>query len=144
MEGPVSAGDQEGPGAAEAQSSRSLPLAGIKILDLSRLLPGAYCSVMLADFGAEVLKIEDTGGGDYLRWAPPFCGAEDNAALGTRSALYLALNRNKRSARIDLKSDAGREAFLRLWHDDTISILERGLAGLDARASNTESHRHER
>ena len=69
---------------------------------------------MLADFGAEVLKIEDTGGGDYLRWAPPYCGDEDKAALGTRSALYLALNRNKRSARIDLKSDAGREAFLRL------------------------------
>ena len=114
MEGPVSAGDQEGRLAGEAQSSRSLPLAGIKILDLSRLLPGAYCSVMLADFGAEVLKIEDTGGGDYLRWAPPFCGAEDKAALGTRSALYLALNRNKRSARIDLKSDGGREAFLRL------------------------------
>jgi alpha-methylacyl-CoA racemase len=92
----------------------SLPLADVKVLDLSRLLPGGFCSLMLADLGAEVLKIEDTGGGDYLRWAPPYYGGEEHSALGTRSALYLALNRNKRSARLDLKSDGGRDAFLRL------------------------------
>ena len=50
----------------------SLPLQGIRVLDLSRLLPGGFCSLLLADFGAEVLKVEDTGMGDYIRWSPPF------------------------------------------------------------------------
>jgi alpha-methylacyl-CoA racemase len=89
-------------------------LAGVKVLDLTRLLPGGFCSLLLADFGADVIKIEDTGMGDYIRWAPPYYGDSEHQALGTRSALYLALNRGKRSVRLDLKSDAGREAFLRL------------------------------
>jgi alpha-methylacyl-CoA racemase len=89
----------------------SLPLEAVKVLDLSRLLPGGFCSLLLADFGAEVLKVEDVNLGDYVRWAPPkYEGAEDSAA----SALFLALNRNKSSIRIDLKSDGGREVFLRL------------------------------
>jgi crotonobetainyl-CoA:carnitine CoA-transferase CaiB-like acyl-CoA transferase len=89
----------------------ALPLAGIRVLDLSRLLPGGFCSLLLADFGADVLKVEDTGQGDYIRWAPPYYeGAEDSA----RSALFLSLNRNKRSIRIDLKSEAGRGVLLRL------------------------------
>jgi crotonobetainyl-CoA:carnitine CoA-transferase CaiB-like acyl-CoA transferase len=89
----------------------SLPLQGVRVLDLSRLLPGGFCSLLLADFGAEVLKVEDTGMGDYIRWAPPYYdGAEDSA----KSALFLALNRNKRSIRIDLKSPQGREVLLRL------------------------------
>ena len=46
-------------------------LEGIRVLDLSRLLPGGFCSGLLADFGADVLKVEDTGLGDYVRWAPP-------------------------------------------------------------------------
>ena len=50
----------------------SLPLEGVRVLDLSRLLPGGFCSLLLADFGAEVLKVEDTGMGDYIRWAPPY------------------------------------------------------------------------
>jgi crotonobetainyl-CoA:carnitine CoA-transferase CaiB-like acyl-CoA transferase len=75
------------------------------------LLPGGFCSLLLADFGAEVLKVEDTGQGDYIRWAPPYYeGAQDSA----KSALFLSLNRNKRSIRIDLKSAAGREVLLRL------------------------------
>jgi alpha-methylacyl-CoA racemase len=61
-----------------------------------------------------VVKVEDTGMGDYVRWAPPFYGSEQQQGLGTRSALYLALNRGKRSIRVDLKSRSGREAFLRL------------------------------
>jgi len=89
-------------------------LEGVKVLDLSRLLPGGFCSLLLADFGAEVLKVEDTGMGDYVRWAPPYYGDEDKQALGTRSALYLALNRGKRSIRLDLKQEQGREALLRL------------------------------
>ena len=89
-------------------------LTGVRVLDLTRLLPGGFASQLLADLGADVVKVEDTGMGDYIRWAPPFYGDDEHQALGTRSALYLSLNRNKRSIRLDLKSDAGREALLRL------------------------------
>jgi len=86
-------------------------LAGLRVLDLSRLLPGGFCSLLLADFGAEVLKVEDTGMGDYARWAPPmYEGAERSAS----SALFLALNRGKRSIRVNLREEAGREVLLRL------------------------------
>ena len=86
-------------------------LEGIRVLDLSRLLPGGFCSLLLADFGAEVLKVEDTGMGDYIRWSPPYHEGADESA---KSALFLALNRGKRSIRLDLKSEAGREVLLRL------------------------------
>jgi alpha-methylacyl-CoA racemase len=91
-----------------------LPLSDVRVLDLTRLLPGGFCSLLLADLGAEVLKVEDTGMGDYIRWAPPYYGSDEQQELGTRSSLYLALNRGKRSIRLDLKSEAGREALLRL------------------------------
>jgi alpha-methylacyl-CoA racemase len=88
-----------------------LPLAGVKVLDLSRLLPGGFCSVLLADFGADVIKVEDTGAGDYVRWAPPhYEGADPSAG----SALFLSVNRGKRSIRIDLKSPAGKDVLLTL------------------------------
>jgi len=90
------------------------PLSDVRVLDLTRLLPGGFCSLLLADFGADVVKVEDTAMGDYVRWAPPYYGSDEHQALGTRSALYLSLNRGKRSIRLDLKSDAGREALLRL------------------------------
>jgi alpha-methylacyl-CoA racemase len=97
-----------------------LPLDGIRVLDLSRLLPGGFCSLLLADFGAEVLKVEDTGQGDYIRWAPPYYdGAEETA----KSSLFLSLNRNKRSIRIDLKSEGGREVLLRLVREYDV-VLE--------------------
>jgi alpha-methylacyl-CoA racemase len=99
------------------------PLSDIRVLDLTRLLPGGFCSLLLADFGADVVKVEDTRMGDYVRWAPPYYGSEEQQALGTRSALYLALNRGKRSIRLDLKSDAGRDAFLRLTRDYDV-VLE--------------------
>ncbi|MCB0857905.1 MAG: CoA transferase [Solirubrobacterales bacterium] len=103
-------------------SERALPLEGITALDLTRLLPGGFCSQMLVDFGAEVIKVEDTGPGDYIRYAPPLHETDAEGAPGdvdpdtgaTRSGLYLSLNRGKRSIRLDLKSDAGREAFYRL------------------------------
>jgi alpha-methylacyl-CoA racemase len=95
-------------------------LDGIRVLDLSRLLPGGFCSLLLADFGAEVLKVEDTGMGDYIRWSPPYYeGAEDSA----KSALFLSLNRNKRSVRLNLKSDGGREVLLRLVREYNV-VLE--------------------
>jgi alpha-methylacyl-CoA racemase len=90
------------------------PLSDVKILDLTRLLPGGFCTLLLADLGADVIKVEDTGQGDYVRWAPPYYGSEEQTPLGTRSAIYLSLNRNKRSIRLDLKQERGRQALLKL------------------------------
>jgi len=104
----------------------SPPLKGIRVLDLSRLLPGGFCSLLLADLGADVLKVEDTGMGDYVRWAPPrYEGAEPSAA----SALFLSLNRNKRSIRLDLKQERGREVLLRLAaeHDVLLESFRPGV-----------------
>src|SRR6202167_1761205 len=97
-----------------------LPLEGIRVLDLSRLLPGGFCSLLLADFGADVLKVEDTGMGDYIRLSPPSIDGADDSA---KSALFLSLNRNKRSIRLDLKSEGGREALLRLVREYDV-VLE--------------------
>ena len=58
-------------------------LDGIRVLDLSRLLPGGFCTGLLADFGADVLKVEDTGLGDYVRWAPPHYEGADPSAAGS-------------------------------------------------------------
>jgi len=100
-------------------SEARLPLEGVRVLDLSRLLPGPFCSLLLADFGADVVKVEDTGAGDYARWAPPrFDGVEDSAA----GAFFLALNRNKRSIRVDLKTEAGRDVLLRLARDADVLL----------------------
>ena len=92
----------------------SRPLEDVRILDLTRLLPGGFCTLLLADLGADVIKVEDTGQGDYVRWAPPYYGLDEHTPLGTRSAIYLSLNRNKRSTRLDLKQEGGRQALIRL------------------------------
>lgn len=82
------------------------PLAGITVLDLTRLLPGGFATLIMADLGAEVLKIEEPGRGDYLRAFPP---------LGhTQSVLFTALNRGKRSMTLNLKTPAGRKILLDL------------------------------
>jgi alpha-methylacyl-CoA racemase len=81
-------------------------LSGVRVLDLSRLLPGPFASMVLADMGARVDKIEDLEGGDYLRHMPP--------QIGDQSGLFLALNRGKRSACLDLKKPEGRAALLDL------------------------------
>jgi len=94
-------------------------LEGVRVLDLSRLLPGGFCSLLLADFGADVLKVEDTGMGDYVRWAPPFYAGADQSAA---SALFLSLNRGKRSIRIDLKTPEGREVLLRAVRDADVLL----------------------
>ena len=83
-----------------------MPLDGIRVLDLTRLLPGAYCSMLLADMGADVVKVEEPGRGDYMRWYPPLRDGQ--------SILFNALNRNKRSVTLNLKDDAGCELFKRL------------------------------
>jgi crotonobetainyl-CoA:carnitine CoA-transferase CaiB-like acyl-CoA transferase len=76
------------------------PLAGIRVLDLTRVLAGPYCTMFLGDLGAEVVKVEQPGVGDDTRgWGPPFSGGE--------SAYFLCVNRNKKSLTVDLKSDRG-------------------------------------
>jgi crotonobetainyl-CoA:carnitine CoA-transferase CaiB-like acyl-CoA transferase len=95
----------------------SAPLAGIKVLDLTRLLPGPMASLHLADLGAEVIKIEDTGAGDYAR----SMGA--GAARGQDSLFFRMINRNKKSLRLDLKQADGVAVFLRLVTDADV-VLE--------------------
>ena len=94
-------------------------LDGLKVLDLTRLLPGGFCSLLLADFGADVIKVEDTGMGDYIRSSPPYYeGVEETA----RSALFLALNRGKRSIRVDLKCEPGKDVLLRLAREADVLL----------------------
>lgn len=83
------------------------PLTGLRVLDLSRLLPGPYCSLILADFGAEVIRVEPPGGGDWTRYVPPL-------AADGQSVLFHAVNRGKKSITLNLKADEGRAVFLRL------------------------------
>src|SRR2546428_122438 len=83
-----------------------MPLSGIRVLDLTRLLPGAFCTMLLADMGADVIKVEEPSTGDYMRWTPPLVNGQ--------SALFNALNRNKRSVTLNLKSEAGRDLLLRM------------------------------
>lgn len=82
------------------------PLAGVKILDLSRVLAGPFCSMVLADLGAEVIKVEELGRGDQTRSIPPFVNGE--------SHYFLAINRNKQSISLDLKKPEGRDLILKL------------------------------
>ena len=81
-------------------------LRGIRVLDLSRLLPGPFLTMVLADMGADVIKIEDPRVGDYLRSFPP--------AKGGISGRFLAVNRGKRSVALDLKTSEGRDIFYKL------------------------------
>ncbi len=84
-----------------------LPLEGLKVLDLSHALAGPYCSTMLADYGAEVIKIEPPGKGDIARaWGTPLPGGETDYFIG--------LHRNKKGIVLDLKNPAGKETFLRM------------------------------
>ncbi|CAG0958979.1 alpha-methylacyl-CoA racemase [Burkholderiales bacterium] len=88
-----------------------MALSGIRVLDLTRLLPGGFYGQLFADLGADVIKVEDTGAGDYMRWSEPrYDGSDD----GVRSAAFLWLNRGKRSIRIDLKSEDGRKVLFDL------------------------------
>jgi crotonobetainyl-CoA:carnitine CoA-transferase CaiB-like acyl-CoA transferase len=81
-------------------------LHGVKIIDLSRLLPGPFCTQMLGDLGADVIKIEETEGGDYARWMPP-----KNIVDGGQ---FLGLNRNKRSMKLNLRTQEGKDILIQL------------------------------
>jgi alpha-methylacyl-CoA racemase len=91
-----------------------MPLSGVRVLDLTRLLPGAFCTMLLADMGADVVKVEEPATGDYMRWTPPLVDGQ--------SALFNALNRNKRSLTLNLKSEAGRDLLLRLAEHTAVLV----------------------
>jgi crotonobetainyl-CoA:carnitine CoA-transferase CaiB-like acyl-CoA transferase len=100
-------------------------LDGIRVVDLTRVMTGPYCTMMLGDMGADVIKVEMPGTGDDTRaWGPPF--------VGTESTYYLSVNRNKRSIALDLKSELGREALWRLI-DSSDVLVENFSPGTIAR-----------
>jgi crotonobetainyl-CoA:carnitine CoA-transferase CaiB-like acyl-CoA transferase len=117
-------------------STQAPPLDGLVVLDLSRVLAGPYCTMILGDLGADVIKVEHPDGDDTRRWGPPFAAGE--------SAYYLAVNRNKRSVVADLKTPAGRELVRRIARQADILVenfrpgtLDRLGLGLDLlRAEN--------
>src|SRR5882757_6801096 len=92
------------------------PLAGFRVIDCSTVLAGPYCTMLLGDLGAEVIKIEPPEGDSTRGWGPPWVGPEN--AAGARTAVYyLAVNRNKRGMRLDLKTPDGAEILGRLLAD---------------------------
>ncbi len=91
------------------------PLEGVRVLDLSRVLTGPYCTMMLADFGAEVIKVEMPGRGDDTRgYGPPFIEGE--------SCYFMSVNRNKKSITLNLKSPEGMEVLLKLARQADVII----------------------
>ena len=91
------------------------PLAGIRVLDLTRALAGPYCTLLLGDMGADVIKVELPGTGDETRgWGPPFLEGE--------SSYFMSVNRNKRSIVLDLKSEDGRQVARRLAKSSDVLV----------------------
>ncbi len=104
------------------------PLDGLRVVDLSTVLAGPYATMILADLGADVVKVEPPEGDATRSWGPPWVGHE---SAGTRTAAYfLAVNRNKRSLRLDLKSSDGAEVLCRLLVDADVLIENFRSGGL--------------
>jgi crotonobetainyl-CoA:carnitine CoA-transferase CaiB-like acyl-CoA transferase len=111
------------------------PLEGVRVVDLTRALAGPYCTLVLGDLGAEVLKIEQPGSGDETRgWGPPF--------LAEQSAYFISINRNKKSVSLDLKKPGGLEVLRRLvkWGD---VLVENFRPGTLARLGMAYDEAHE-
>jgi formyl-CoA transferase len=117
-------------------SAAEAPLAGVRVLDLSRVLAGPYCTMILGDLGADVIKVEHPTGDETRRWGPPFCAGE--------SVYFLSVNRNKRSvvANLDVEGDRGLVRRIAARADVLIenflpgALQKRGLALEDLRAAN--------
>jgi crotonobetainyl-CoA:carnitine CoA-transferase CaiB-like acyl-CoA transferase len=107
-----------------APPSGHVPLAGVRVADLSRVLAGPYCTMVLADLGADVVKVERPEGGDETRsWGPPFAGGE--------AAYYLSVNRGKRSCALDLSQPEGRALALELCARADIVVENFKVGGAD-------------
>src|ERR1700675_2913066 len=91
------------------------PLEGLRVVDLTRVLSGPFCTMQLGDLGAEVIKVERPGEGDDTRaFAPPYQGDE--------AAYFLSVNRNKKSMTLDMKSERGREVLWRLIETSDVLV----------------------
>jgi crotonobetainyl-CoA:carnitine CoA-transferase CaiB-like acyl-CoA transferase len=118
------------------------PLSGLVVCDLSTVLAGPYCTMLLADLGADVIKVEPPDGDGTRAWGPPFAGAPEPGALyptgdprtdpayAGESAYYLAINRNKRGLRLDLKQARGREVLARLLGRSDVLVENFRVGGL--------------
>jgi len=108
----------------QTDPGRAAPLAGIRVLDLSRVLAGPWCTMILADLGAEVIKVENPQGGDDTRhWGPPYVGGE--------SAYYLCANRNKQSIAVDLSTPEGQAIVRDLAAVSDVVVENYKTGGLD-------------
>ncbi|MEP6608725.1 MAG: CaiB/BaiF CoA-transferase family protein [Burkholderiaceae bacterium] len=116
------------------------PLTGFTVIDLTRLLPGPATTMHLVDFGADVIKVEDTTAGDYMRGFPPTIAVNGNEAI---NPAFEAVNRGKRSVAVDLKSEQGRQVLLRLV-DRADALIEGFRPGVLARLSLGWDVLHER
>jgi crotonobetainyl-CoA:carnitine CoA-transferase CaiB-like acyl-CoA transferase len=118
------------------------PLAGIVVCDLSTVLAGPYCTMLLADLGADVIKVEPPDGDGTRAWGPPFAGAPEAGAAyapgdprvepgyAGESAYYLAVNRNKRGLRLDLKAPGGRDVLARLVARSDVLVENQRVGGM--------------
>ena len=118
----------------------SAPLAGLKVVELARILAGPWAGQVLADLGAEVVKVESPEGDDTRRWGPPFVDNGD----GTKDAAYFhAANRGKRSVVADLRTDEGKALVRELVRDADVLIENFKVGGLAHYGLDYESLREE-
>ncbi|MFN8517603.1 MAG: CoA transferase [Thermomicrobiales bacterium] len=109
------------------------PLSGIRVLDLTRVMTGPYCTMMLGDMGADIVKVEIPGKGDDTRpWGPPFMGGVDQYDASGESAYFLSINRNKRSITVNMKDERGRKIVERLAASADV-VVENFAPGVAAR-----------
>ena len=107
-------GTSSGSKTQSSSSTASGPLSNIRVLDLSRVLAGPYCTMILGDLGAEIIKIEHPEGGDDTRgWGPPFLESGDSK----ESCYFLSINRNKKSVCVNLKEERGQFVMTSPLHD---------------------------
>lgn len=124
---------------ADAPARAAQPLAGVRVLDLSRVLAGPWCTQTLADLGADVIKVERPGSGDDTRgWGPPFLRDQEGAATA-ESAYFLCANRNKRSLTVDIAKPEGQTLIRRLARQcdvlvENFKLGDMARYGLDAAA----------
>ena len=109
-------------------------LDGIRVVDLTEALAGPYCTMILGDLGADVIKVERPQGGDQSRkWGPPFIGSE--------SAYFLAVNRNKRSITVDIASAEGKQTMRRLLEQGRCVCVQRAQSGIAAESGARSGNR---
>jgi formyl-CoA transferase/CoA:oxalate CoA-transferase len=135
-------GADSGPTTSRPADQATGPLDGVVVCDLSTVLAGPYCTMLLADLGADVIKVEPPDGDGTRAWGPPFAGAPEpgvtyppgdpraDPGYAGESAYYLAVNRNKRGLRLDLKVAAGREILARLLTRSDVLVENQRVGGL--------------